>query len=129
MPRLADRDPRLVAVDSTLRELETLCGRMERALTTRNWPEIDAAVSDARRVTHALQNAMDDAAPARTKAFDEHVFARLRYVGAIRENQLKRLQQYRDAVGERLQLLGRWKSALRSFSGRTPTGPSLNDVR
>ncbi len=102
---------------------------MESALVKRNWPEIDAAVADARRVTHALQNAMEEAAPARTQAFDDHVLQRLRYVGAIRDNQMKRLQHYRDAVGDRLQLLARWKTALRSFSTRTAAGPSLNDIR
>ena len=126
---MGNTDPRLIAVDSTLRELETLCGRMERALLKREWSEIDAAIADARRVTHALQNALEEAAPARTQAFDDVVFQRLRYVGAIRDNQMKRLQQYRDAVSERLQAVGRWKAALRTFSSRTHAGPSLNDVR
>ena len=125
----ANADPRLVAVDSTLKELEALCGRMERALVKRDWPEIDTAIADARRVTHALQNAMDEAAPVRTQAFDDGVFQRLRYVGAIRDNQMKRLQQYREAVSERLHAVGRWRAALRTFSARTLAGPSLNDVR
>jgi hypothetical protein len=102
---------------------------MERALAKRDWQDIESAISDARRVTHALQNAMEDAAPARTQAFDDHVRERLRYVGAIRDNQMKRLRQYQAAVGERLQLLARWRSALRTFSTRTSPGPSLNDLR
>lgn len=102
---------------------------MERALVKRDWQEIDGAIADARRVTHALQNAMDEAAPARTQAFDDSVLQRLRYVGAIRDNQMKRLRHYHDTVGERLTLLGRWRSALRSFSARTAAGPSLNDIR
>ena len=129
MPQSANSDPRLVAVDSTLRDLETLCGRMERALQNRAWNEIEGAIADARRVTHALQNAMDEAAPARTKAFDDRVLQRLRYVGAIRDNQMKRLEQYRDAIGDRLHLLARWRSALRTLSTRSVTGPSLNDLR
>lgn len=102
---------------------------MERTLQKRDWNEIEGAIADARRVTHALQNAMDEAAPARTKAFDDHVLQRLRYVGAIRDNQMKRLEQYRDAVGDRLHLLARWRSALRTLSTRSVTGPSLNDLR
>jgi len=129
LPQSGNADPRLAAVDSTLGELEALCGRMERALAKREWPEIDAAIADARRVTHALQNAMEEAAPVRTQEFDDGVFQRLRYVGAIRDNQMKRLQQYRNALSERLGAVGRWKAALRSLSTRTLTGPSLNDVR
>lgn len=102
---------------------------MERALQKRDWKEIEGAIADARRVTHALQNAMDEAVPARTKAFDDHVLQRLRYVGAIRDNQMKRLEHYRDAVGDRLHLLARWRSAIRSLSARTAAGPSLNDLR
>jgi hypothetical protein len=102
---------------------------MERALAKRDWPEIEAAIVDARRVTHALQNAMEEAAPARSQAFDDHVRERLRYVGAIRDNQMKRLRQYRTAIGERLKLLARWRAALRTFSTRTANGPSLNDLR
>ena len=129
MPQSANPDRRLLLVDSTLRELEALCGRMESALQRRDWREIDAAIADARRVTHALQNAMEDASPVRTKSFDGHVLQRLRYVGAIRDNQMKRVEQYRDAVSERLHLLARWRSALRSLVSRSTAGASLNDVR
>jgi hypothetical protein len=129
LPQSANLDSRLLLVDSTLRDLETLCGRMERALQKRDWCEIDAATADARRVTHALQNAMEEAAPARNQPFDDHVLQRLRYVGAIRDNQMKRLEQYRDAVSERLHLLSRWKNAIRSLSMRSSAGASLNDMR
>ncbi len=93
----------LAAVEEALRELEALCGRAERALMLRSWGELHAALADSRRVTHALANAMDDARTVRDAAFDEDVFRRVRYVGAIRENQMARLCHYRDAVGERLQ--------------------------
>jgi hypothetical protein len=103
------------AVEHELRELETLCGNIERALMMRRWNELDAAIGDSRRVTHALQNAMDDAQAVRDDAFDEGVYRRLHYVDTIRRNQMARLQQYHDAVAERLQVLARWKSALRSI--------------
>lgn len=90
----------------------------------RRWPELDNAIADSRRITHALQNAMDDAAPVRDAAFDEHVFSRLRRIQAIRQNQMVRLQQYHDSVGERLRLIARWKGALRSM-GRSRTRPRL----
>jgi hypothetical protein len=87
---------------------------------TRRWDILEIAIADSRRITHALQNAMDAAGGVRTKDFDDAVFARLRYVHAIRENQMARLQQYHDAVGERLQLLSRWKQALKSLGSRRP---------
>ena len=105
----------LAAVETSLRELESLCGSIERALTRRLWNELDVAIADSRRVMHALQNAMDDAAGVRSAAYDETVFRRLRYVHTIRQNQMVRLQQYHDAVGERLALISRWKAAVRSM--------------
>lgn len=117
MPQ-SDKADSLAAVETELRRLEDLCGSIERALMRRSWSDLDAAIADSRRITHALQNAMEDAAGARDAAFDEAVFRRLRYVHGIRENQMTRLRQYHDAVGERLQLIGRWKTALRSI-GRT----------
>jgi hypothetical protein len=67
----------------------------------------------------------------RTQAFDDNVFRRLRHVQAIRENQMTRLQQYHDAVGERLRLIARWKSALRSITTKRPASAlnALNEVR
>jgi hypothetical protein len=120
----------LGAVEAALAEIEALCGRIERALMRRQWSDLDSAIADSRRVMHALQNAMDDARDARTKAFDEDVFRRLRYVQMVRDNQMIRLQHYHDAVGERLQLIARWKSALKSIGSKQPTGLSaLNEMR
>jgi hypothetical protein len=85
----------------------------------RRWDMLEGAIADSRRTTHAFQNAMDAAKAVRTREFDEGVFTRLRYVFAIRENQMARLQQYHDAVGERLQLLARWKQALKGLASRT----------
>jgi hypothetical protein len=124
----ASREALLGAVESTLRELETLCGRLERALMTRRWKDLDGAIADSRRITHALQNAMDDARPVRDGAFDERVMRRLRYVHAIRQNQIARLQQYHEAVGDRLHLIARWKAAVKSMGrGRAPK-PRLTAV-
>jgi hypothetical protein len=110
------RDALLGGVESELRALEALCGDIERALMRRNWSDLDTAIVDSRRITHALQNAMDDAAAVRDETFDGAVMRRLRHVHAIRQNQMSRLQQYHDAVGDRLRLMARWKSALRSMS-------------
>jgi hypothetical protein len=121
----------LSAVEGSLGELEALCGHIERALMRRQWSNLETAIADSRRIMHAFQNAMDDAQSVRTEAFDQNVFRRLRYIQAIRENQMTRLQQYHDAVGERLRLIARWKSALRSIASKLPpTGlAALNEVR
>jgi hypothetical protein len=106
----------LAAVEEELRTLETLCGTLETALMRGDWAELNAAVADSRRVTHALQNALDDARGMGTPSFDQDVLRRIRYVFAIRQNQMARLQQFNEAIGERLSLLARWKSAMRSMS-------------
>lgn len=113
-----------------MREMEAICGRAERALMMRHWDDLNQTIADARRVTHALSNAMDDARGFRDAEFDEGIMRRLRYVGAIRENQMTRLQQYHDAVGQRLQLIARWKSALKSLQhGRAPRLSALDSLR
>jgi hypothetical protein len=111
----------LQAIQTELAALEALCGQLERALMTRRWDALEAAIADSRRITHALQNAMDAAAEVRTKEFDDAIFARLRYVYAIRENQMARLQHYHSAVGERLQVVTRWKQALKTLGARRST--------
>jgi hypothetical protein len=129
LPQSGSRDALLASVEAALRELERLCGRIERALMRRRWDELNDAIADSRRVMHALQNAMDEANAVRYQEFDDEVGRRLRAVQAIRQNQMSRLQQYHDAVGERLRLISRWKSALRTFTTRSPGGSSLNDLR
>lgn len=104
------------AVEQEVGELEGLCGRFERCLMRRTWDDMDAAMADARRVTHALQNAMEAAVPVRDAEFDERIYRRLRMVYALRSQQMERLEQYHSAVGERLHLISRWKNALRSMS-------------
>lgn len=80
---------------------------------------------------HALQNAMEEAKDVRTPEFDDNVFRRLRHIEAMRHNQMIRLQQYHDAVGERLRLVARWKAALKSISAKLPAQglTALNEMR
>jgi predicted outer membrane protein len=118
LPQSDNREALLAAVESALYELETLCVRLERGLMRRQWSDIDAAIADSRRITHALQNAMEDAASVRDREFDQRVMRRLSHVHAIRQNQMERLQQYQDAVSQRLQLIARWKGAVKSISRR-----------
>lgn len=125
LPQLDSPELLLGAVETALRETEALCGRAERALMTRAWAELDQTVADSRRAAHALKNAMDAASGVRTTQFDETVMRRLQYVYAIRDNQMRRLQHYHDEVGARLQLVARWKAALRSLATAGATRPRL----
>ncbi len=109
-------EPLLAAVEAELGALEALCGRMEAAMMRRRWADLDAAIVDSRRLTHALGNAMDEARGVRDEGFDRAVFQRIRYIHAIRQNQMVRLQQFNETVAERLRLMSRWKIALRTMS-------------
>jgi len=44
---------------------------------------------------------------------------------------MTRLQQYHDAVGERLRLLARWRAALKTISAKLPAQglTALNEMR
>jgi len=108
----------LDAVQRELAALEAQCGAMERALSTRDWERLESAIADSRRITHALQNAFEEAIAVRDEQFDAQFMQRVRYIFAVRENQMARLQQYRAAVDERMQTLSRWRQALRTIAKR-----------
>jgi len=95
------------AVDREIASLEDLCAEIERALIAKDWEAFAAVMVESRRVTHALQNAMDAAVPARDAAYDASIFDRAKRVHAIRENQLARLKTYNAAVAERLGQIAR----------------------
>jgi len=61
---------------------------------------------------------MEAAQPSRDEVFDRAVYARIRRVFDVREDQLERLQAYHDRVGERLQTLSRWKVFARGIGAR-----------
>jgi hypothetical protein len=109
LPPSAEHAALRASVDREIAELERSCADIERALGLKHWDAFARAMADARRITHALQNAMEAAAPARDDAFDAEMFGRARRVHAIRENQLARLRSYHDAVGEKLGQIARLK--------------------
>jgi len=98
--------------------LESLCADIERALTAKDWDAFAAAMAESRRVTHALQNAMDAATPARDGAYDASIFERARRVHAIRENQLSRLKTYNAAVAEKLGQIAKLKRFAKSVGAK-----------
>ena len=128
MLQSANREQLLADIERELRGLEMLCGRLEAALMRRDWAGLQASLTDSRRTTHALQNALDEAKDARDQQFDEAIFRRIRYVHAIRENQMVRLRKFHDAVGERLTLISRFKSAMRSMVPRRRASSRLGSL-
>lgn len=109
-------DP-LSDVLSEVTQLEQLCNEMELALRETDFERLNVALADARRTMHAFENAMEAAENVRDEAFDAAVFARLRKVYAVREEQQGRLKMHRNAVGERLAGIARWREYARSIGG------------
>jgi hypothetical protein len=105
----------LEAIRAEVTELERLCARGEQLFMKRDWTAFDQTMLDQRRVTHGIAVQMSEAASLRTPEFDEEVAKRLRIVLNFREDQLKRLSQYRGKISERLGVLGRWKQMARSL--------------
>lgn len=114
MPASAERQ----AVEREVDELERLCGTLESSLVVGNWEEAAGVLRDSRRVTHAYLNAMEAAAEARDEEFDRKIYARMRRIFDVREDQLARLQAFHDGVGEKLQMFARWKEFARSIGAR-----------
>lgn len=119
----AEKREHLRIVADHIVALERLCKVMESRLVARDWDGLTQAIADSRRLTHGMQNAMEDASVARDALFDEQVFTRLRRVYAIRDEQMARLRHYQESIGERLRTFAKWKNFARSISARdaTPT--------
>jgi hypothetical protein len=120
LPPSVDSAPAREAIEREIGALEDLCATIERALLSRDWDAFAVAMSDSRRVTHALQNAMADAVSARDAVFDASVFDRARRVYAIRENQLARLRTYNLTVGEKLSQIGTLKRFAKRIGAKNP---------
>jgi hypothetical protein len=109
-------------VRTEVEALERLCADVERAMMSGRWDDLSVALAESRRVQHALQNAMHEAAGARDEAFDATVYAKLQWIFAIRENQMARLRHYQGSISERLQSIARAKSVARRVGvERTPS--------
>lgn len=119
------------AVEREVAALERLCSEMEAALAGRKWIALQRSFGDARRISHALKNAMEHAAPVRDELFDARVRARVARVVAARDDQLARLRSYRDAVSERLQAIAKHKAFARAIGARDIRSRAhlISDVR
>lgn len=118
-------------VEREMAALEQLCVDMETALAARRWAALHGFFGDARRLGHALKNAMENAASVRDEDFDARMHARIRRVSAVRDDQLARLRAYRDAVSERLQAIAKHKAFARAIGARDIRSRAhlISDVR
>jgi hypothetical protein len=121
----SDSGAERAAVEREVCELERLCGVLEKALISGEWDDASSALRDARRTTHAFRNAMDAAAGSRDAAFDEAIYQRVKRVYDARQDQIQRLTQFRDQIGERLQTLSTWKIFARSIGAKNAPARSL----
>jgi hypothetical protein len=108
----------LEAVAREITELGRLSVELDAALQARDWPRLDGAIADSRRVRHAMGEAMTAAAPYRDEPFDAAVFTRLQEIYAYRDDRLKALELVHSELGGRLRQLSRWKGYARSVGSK-----------
>jgi hypothetical protein len=121
-------DNRRESLEAIAREviaLEQLCGELEQSVDAHDWPRIETALRDCRRVTHALKNALHDSEGQRDPAFEKQLNARVKRILDVREAQLTKLRAYNEAVGAQLRTISKWKSYARSIGGRRGAPPSM----
>lgn len=95
-----------------------MCAPLAPLLERRDWKACEQLLSDMARARHALANAWESAQPARTPEFEREVRERVQRVLTYREWHLKRLLSRQEDIGDRLQLIARWKSYARSVAGK-----------
>lgn len=113
------------AVEREVGELERLCGVLERALVEGEWDDASSALRDSRRTTHAFRNAMEAAASSRDAEFDEAIYLRVKRIYDARQDQIERLSEFRDQIGQRLQTLSTWKIFARSIGAKNAPAKTL----
>lgn len=121
----SDKNGHRAAVEREVCELERLCAALERALVAGEWDDASQALHAARRTTHAFRNAMEAAAGSRDDAFDEVIYRRVKRVYDARQDQIARLTDYRDQIGQRLQTLSTWKVFARSIGAKNAPARTL----
>jgi hypothetical protein len=121
----SDKNARRAAVEREVSELERLCSVLEKALVAGEWDDASNALHSARRATHAFRNAMEAAAGSRDDEFDEVIYQRVKRVYDARQDQIARLTEYRDRIGQRLQTLSTWKIFARSIGAKNAPARTL----
>ncbi|HEX3463994.1 MAG TPA: hypothetical protein VHS78_08110 [Candidatus Elarobacter sp.] len=109
----------------TIVALERACLDADAALVERRWTDVDAAVGAQAELTAELAR-LFDASPRHAPANDAKVAQRLRGVLAYRDDQLRRLDAYREEISTRLASIGKVNAFSRSLGKHTAT-PRLYD--
>jgi hypothetical protein len=110
-------DSPLDAVVRTIIELERLCLSADAALVERRWPDVDASFSAQAELTAQLAR-LFESAPQTAPANDAKVAERVRGILVYRDDQLRRIESYRDEVAGRLSMIGKVNAFSRSFGKR-----------
>lgn len=110
--------------------LEGQCHELGPMIDRCDWKGFERLLSDMARVRHALANAWEASVAERSPAFEEEIRTRAQRVLEYRDYQLRRLEQFRDHTGQRLQLISKWRSYARAVAGKRGKGPALfSDIR
>ena len=123
MPSSAE--PPRDAVVRTIIALERSCLDADAALVDRRWDVIGAALTRQHELADQLA-ALFAAAPETAPARDARVAARLRGILRYRDDQLQRVEAYRDEVGRRLHAIGQLRALSRTV-GRHDRTAALFD--
>jgi hypothetical protein len=113
------------AVVRTIIELERVCLHADAALVERRWPDVEAALEAQAALTAELARLFAEA-PETAPANDEKVAARIRGILAYRDDQLRRLEAYRDEIAGRLSSIGKVNAFSRSFGKRATVARLLD---
>jgi hypothetical protein len=107
------------AVVRAIIELERSCLDADAALVERRWDGVAAALARQGALSAELGR-LFAAEPQTAPAHDARVAQRLRGVLTYREDQLARLQAYRDEMGRRLQAVGKLRALSRTVGRHAP---------
>jgi hypothetical protein len=105
-------------------ELEAMVASAESALVERDWDALGVVLADQRRITHAISNAVLRSNGERPEGFDRELNRRLKAIETKRADQMRRLEAFHAAVGQRLTVLARGKAMRRSIEP-APNRPVL----
>ncbi len=122
-------DPRAAEIIGTIVEFEQSVAEAEGALVIRDWPRIDALLSDQRRLTHALANALEATRDARPQTFTDEVNRRLGGITERRADQLRRLIAFNHLVNSRLTMIARSRGMRRSSADTSPAPRILDSLQ
>lgn len=112
-------------VARTIVALERACLQADAALVERRWSDVDAAFGAQAELTAELGR-LFRIAPQLAPANDAKVAQRLRGILAYRDDQLRRLDAYREEIATRLASIGKVNAFARSL-GKHATAARLYD--